>query len=68
LNIALGITATEDKEMYDQYGKQELSYEDWIHRLEKLYLSRGLATKERVYNVLIEYNQISSAKKIRSII
>ena len=52
LNIALGITPEEDKEMYDAYGKGEITYNEWTTKLNSLYQERGLATRENIEQML----------------
>jgi len=48
LNLALGMTPEEDLEMYEAYGRGDLSYDDWTAKLSALYRERGLATRENV--------------------
>ena len=55
LNLALGITADEDKEMYDAFVKGDLQYTDWTTKLVTLYKERGLASKANISKVLGEY-------------
>lgn len=52
INTALGITPEEDTQMYDDYSVGELTYADWIDKLEDLYRIRGQATKDTVTKVL----------------
>jgi phosphoserine phosphatase len=55
LNLALGVTPEEDKEMYAAYGSGSLSYSDWTESLISLYKQRGLATKTNITQALISY-------------
>lgn len=64
LNLALGITAEEDQEMYDAYGRGDLSYSDWMTKLSSLYKERGLATKEVIYSSLAEFDLKDGVKDL----
>lgn len=61
LNLALGVTAYEDQEMYDAYGRGDLTYGEWMERLLELYKERGLATIENISRVLSEFEFNSGA-------
>ena len=52
LNIALGVTKEEDQAMYDAHVAGNLSYEDWLEKLADIYRAHGLATKDKIMEIL----------------
>lgn len=66
LNIALGITAEEDKKMSDSYLDGYLKYEDWIKELVTLYKEKGKANIKNVSNILLDYRLKDDAEEIVS--
>lgn len=64
LNTALGVTAEEDKTMYDQYSRGELSYEAWIHTLAQAYRTHGKAHKDFITSVLSNYTFANGTKDL----
>ncbi len=44
LNMRLGLTPEEDKELFDRYLKDDLLYEDWTDELIRIHRSRGSIT------------------------
>lgn len=64
LNLALGVTAEQDKQMYDLYGEGKLTYEDWTKNLLKLYKENCLASRDFVRETLVDYELVSGAKDL----
>jgi phosphoserine phosphatase len=64
LNLALGITAEEDQDMYDAYISGDLPYGEWIDKISSLYRERGLATKEHIAKVLESIPLVEGAKEV----
>ena len=50
--------------MYDAYSSGTLTYDDWTTQIEKLYLQRGVATKDKVAKTLSNYTLKPYAKDI----
>ncbi len=63
LNIGLGVTAVQDREMYEAYGAGTLSYTDWLKKLFSIYQMNG-ANKEAVEKILSEYTLADGAKEL----
>lgn len=61
LNTAMGIYPEEDFAMYVEYKNGDVSYEEWTAKIENLYKERGLASRERITQVLKQFNLRSDA-------
>ncbi len=64
LNLAMGMTPEEDKKLFDLYEQGKITYEDWQKELEKIYLARGLATKENILREVYKYTYVDGAREI----
>lgn len=64
LNTALGVTPEEDRAMYDQYSKGELSYEAWVRALAEIYRKHGKAKRDLIESVLAQYVLVDGAKDL----
>ncbi len=62
LNLAMGITAEEDQEMFKRWSSGKLSYVAWQKELERLYITRGKATKERIICIINQYSYATGAQ------
>ena len=56
LNTAMGIYPEEDYAMYVEYKNGDVNYADWTKKIENLYRERGLASRERITQVLKQFN------------
>lgn len=63
LNVALGITPIEDRQMYDAYSAGVITYDEWIEKLIYLYKTRGKATKAHITKVLYEGITVTEGAK-----
>lgn len=64
LNLALGLTAEQDKQMYDLYGAGKLTYEDWTKNILEIYKQKGKASKGFVGEVLSDYELVPGVKDL----
>jgi phosphoserine phosphatase len=55
LNTALGVTHTEDQELYDAYQAGNLSYEDWQRKLLNLLQRSSKANLQEITSILSKY-------------
>ncbi len=56
LNMKLGITADEDKELFDRYLKDELLYKDWTKELIAIHRSRSSITMAEIIELAESIN------------
>lgn len=52
LNMRLGITPAEDKELFDKYLKESIQYNDWIKELFRIHKSRGSITRDELVSFI----------------
>ena len=64
MNLALGMTAEEDKNLYDRHGRGELGYEEWIASIVAILKSRGKASRKNIEQSLFAYTYRKGAKNI----
>ncbi len=64
LNKAMGMTEKEDQEFFDSYQDGKLSYVDWQKKLERIYISRGNASRKNITSVVFNYTYNPGAKEI----
>lgn len=63
LNQAMGMTPEEDQALFDLYDRGKLTYIDWQKKLEEIYISRGKATREKIFEVIFNYTYLPGAKE-----
>jgi len=59
----MGITEEEDLDLLDRYDAGAITYEESQKILENWYRERGKATKENIYQVVLDYNFLPGARK-----
>ena len=64
LNLAMGVTPEEDAKFLKWYEDGEISYEEGQRFLEKIYLSRGKATRGAMLNAVSGYRYAEGAREI----
>ena len=65
LSLDLGLTAEGDKYFYEMYHtKKEISYENWILELLKIYKERGRANFKNIIGSLSTYSYKEGAREI----
>ncbi|USN87607.1 MAG: HAD family phosphatase [Candidatus Nomurabacteria bacterium] len=64
LNLAFGITAKEDEEMFKAYISGQLEYSAWLDKLAALYKERGLANADLAKKVLLDYELKPEIKEV----
>ncbi len=64
LNLGLGVTADEDKGLFEKYIKDKFSYKEWNQELLKLFKERNKANKTNITNILSEYTLKDGAREI----
>ena len=64
LNLALGISAEEDRNLYDAYYAGDFSYDEWNNKLLERYMEHNDATREGITKILSTYKYIDGAKEI----
>ncbi len=64
LNLNLGITAEQDREMYREYMSGKTTYEEWGQKVFELYLEHNDATREGITKILSEYEYSSDARDV----
>ena len=52
LNLRLGITPEEDKELFDKYLKESIQYNDWTKELFRIHKSRGSITRDELISFI----------------
>ncbi len=55
LNVAAGVTADEDYELYSGFMRGDFDYESWIQQLENLYRERNILTRELAEETLLNF-------------
>lgn len=65
LNIGLGVTTLQDREMYEAYGAGTLNYTDWLKKLFSIYQMNG-ANQESIEKILSEYVLADGARELVS--
>ena len=69
LNLLLGITEEEDKKLFDQYLKDELTYTDWTAELARIAKSRGSVSRDEIVafaeNVELRADAISTITALK---
>lgn len=63
LNIALGISAEEDKRLYTEYKTGKISYEEWNAQTLEKYLEHDDANREGVTKALSNYRYADGARE-----
>jgi len=52
LNMRLGISPAEDKELFDKYLKESIQYNDWTKELFRIHKSRGSITRDELVSFI----------------
>lgn len=64
LNMRLGITPEEDKDLFDRYLREALSYDLWIAALVDLYRSRAVVTRSDIVALAQSVELRSDAQEV----
>lgn len=66
LNLAMGMSAEKDDEMFNQYWSGSLQYDEWINKILEFYKQSGQADKNKIIEVLSGYQLKDGAEDIIS--
>lgn len=66
LNLAMGMSAEKDDEMFSQYWSGDLQYDEWINKILEFYKQSGRTSKDKIIEVLSDYKLKDGAEDIVS--
>lgn len=62
LNLALGMTAEEDQQLYDEYYEGKIDYKEWIKKILDIFKARGKANKNTITEALSKNSIVDGGK------
>lgn len=63
LNLAMGLSQSEDQDLMERYLRREITYEEGQKILEQKYIERGRATRDAIERVIEAYSYLDGAKE-----
>lgn len=64
LGLAFGISAEEDRRLYDEYKEGLYTYDEWNNIIIKRYLEHGEANRENITKILSNYALVDGVREV----
>lgn len=64
LNLALGMTADEDQQLYDEYYAGKIDYKEWIKKILEIFKARGKANLNTITEILSKNSVVEGGKEL----